>query len=44
MINSVVFQDKQYLPVGASVGLTELEGEQVIRVVKPEENEFKSLC
>ena len=38
MINSVVFQDKQYLPVGASVGLTELEGEQVIRVVKPEEN------
>ncbi|MBR2683484.1 MAG: hypothetical protein IKE22_09495, partial [Atopobiaceae bacterium] len=38
MTNSVTFQDKTYVPVGASVGLTELDGEQLIRVVKPEEN------
>jgi hypothetical protein len=38
MINTVLFQDKTYVPVGASVGLTELDGEQLIRVVKPEEN------
>ena len=38
MINSVIFQDQTFVPVGASVGLTELDGEQLIRVVKPEEN------
>ena len=38
MTNSVIFQDQQYIPVGTSVGLTELDGEQLIRVVKPEEN------
>jgi hypothetical protein len=38
MINTVLFQDKTYVPVGTSVGLTELDGEQLIRVVKPEEN------
>ena len=38
MTNSVIFQDKTYVPVGASVGLAELDGEQLIRVVKPEEN------
>ena len=38
MTNSVIFQNKTYVPVGASVGLTELDGEQLIRVVKPEEN------
>ena len=38
MTNSVTFQDQQYIPVGTSVGLTELDGEQLIRVVKPEKN------
>ena len=38
MTNSVIFQDQTYVPVGTSVGLTELDGEQLIRVVKPEEN------
>ena len=38
MTNSVTFQDQQFIPVGTSVGLTELDGEQLIRVVKPEEN------
>jgi hypothetical protein len=38
MTNSVIFQDQQYIPVGTSVGLAELDGEQLIRVVKPEEN------
>ena len=38
MTNSVTFQGQQYIPVGTSVGLTELDGEQLIRVVKPEEN------
>ena len=38
MTNSVIFQDQTFVPVGASVGLTELDGEQLIRVVKPEEN------
>ena len=38
MTNSVIFQDQTFIPVGASVGLTELDGEQLIRVVKPEEN------
>ncbi len=38
MVNSITFQDKNYVPVGASVGITELDGEQLIRVVKPEEN------
>lgn len=37
-MNSIIFQDQTYVPVGASVGLTELDGEQLIRVVKPEEN------
>ena len=38
MTNSVIFQDQTFIPVGTSVGLTELDGEQLIRVVKPEEN------
>ena len=38
MTNSVIFQDQTYVPVGTSVGLTELDGEQLIRVVQPEEN------
>ena len=38
MINSIIFQDQTDVPVGTSVGLTELDGEQLIRVVKPEEN------
>ncbi|MBR3224365.1 MAG: hypothetical protein IKF78_03490 [Atopobiaceae bacterium] len=38
MTNSVTFQNNTYVPVGTSVGLTELDGEQLIRVVKPEEN------
>ena len=38
MTNSVIFQNQTYVPVGVSVGLTELDGEQLIRVVKPEEN------
>ena len=38
MTNSVIFQNQTFIPVGASVGLTELDGEQLIRVVKPEEN------
>lgn len=38
MINSIIFQDQSFIPVGVSIGLTELDGEQVIRVVKPEEN------
>ena len=38
MTNSVIFQDQTYIPVGTSVGLTELDGEQLIRVVKPMEN------
>ena len=38
MTNSVIFQNQTYVPVGTSVGLTELDGEQLIRVVKPEEN------
>ena len=38
MTNSVTFQNNTYVPVGASVDLTELDGEQLIRVVKPEEN------
>ena len=38
MTDSVIFQDQTYVPVGVSVGLTELDGEQLIRVVKPEEN------
>ena len=38
MTNSVIFQDQTFVPVGTSVGLTELDGEQLIRVVKPEEN------
>ena len=38
MTNSVIFQDQTYVPVGTSVGLTELDGEQLIRAVKPEEN------
>lgn len=37
-MNSIIFQDQTFVPVGASVGLTELDGEQLIRVVKPEEN------
>ena len=37
-MNSVVFQNQTFVPVGTSVGLTELDGEQLIRVVKPEEN------
>ncbi len=37
-MNSVIFQDQTFVPVGVSVGLTELDGEQLIRVVKPEEN------
>ena len=37
-MNSVIFQDQAFVPVGVSVGLTELDGEQLIRVVKPEEN------
>lgn len=37
-MNSVIFQDQTFVPVGTSVGLTELDGEQLIRVVKPEEN------
>jgi hypothetical protein len=36
--NSVIFQDQAFVPVGTSVGLAELDGEQLIRVVKPEEN------
>ena len=38
MTNSVNFQDQAFVPVGTSVGLAELDGEQLIRVVKPEEN------
>ena len=38
MTNSVIFQDQRYIPVGTSVGLAELDDEQLIRVVKPEEN------
>ena len=38
MTDSVIFQNQPYVPVGVSVGLTELDGEQLIRVVKPEEN------
>ena len=38
MTDSVVFQGQTYVPVGVSVGLTELDGEQLIRAVKPEEN------
>ena len=38
MTNSIIFQNQTFVPVGASVGLTELEGEQLIRVVKPEQN------
>lgn len=38
MTNSVIFQDQTFVPVGTSVGLAELDGEQVLRVVKPEEN------
>ena len=38
MVNSVTFQVKSYVPVGASVGISELDGEQLVRVVKPEEN------
>ncbi len=38
MANSVTFQHKTYVPVGASVGLSRIDGEDVIRVVKPEEN------
>ena len=38
MTNSVIFQDQTFIPVGTSVGLTDLDGEQLIRVVKPEEN------
>lgn len=38
MTNSVTFQDQTFVPVGTSVGLAELDGEQLIRVVKPEEN------
>ena len=38
MTNSVIFQDQTFVPVGTSVGLAELDGEQLIRVVKPEEN------
>lgn len=37
-MNSVIFQEQAFVPVGTSVGLTELDGEQLIRVVKPEEN------
>jgi hypothetical protein len=38
MTNSVTFQNQVFVPVGTSVGLTELDGEELIRVVKPEEN------
>ena len=38
MANFVIFQDQTFVPVGTSVGLAELDGEQLIRVVKPEEN------
>lgn len=38
MIDSVSFQEQTFVPVGVSVGLSEVEGERVIRVVKPEEN------
>jgi len=34
MTNSVNFQDQAFVPVGTSVGLAELDGEQLIRVVK----------
>lgn len=38
MTNCIVFQDQTYVPVGVSAGLVTLDGEQLIRVVKPEEN------
>ena len=38
MSNSVTFQDQTYVPVNVSVGLSQIDGEDVIRVVKPEEN------
>ena len=38
MAHAVTFQDQSFVPVGTCVGLTELDGEQLIRVVKPEEN------
>ena len=37
-LNRVIFDELAFEPVGASVGLTEIEGTPVIRVVKPEEN------
>ena len=38
MANCIMFQDQTYVPVGVSAGLVMLDGEQLIRVVKPEEN------
>lgn len=38
MTNSVIFQNQTFAPVGASVGIAELDGKQILRVVKPEEN------
>lgn len=38
MPNSVIFQSQTFVPVGVSIGLAELDDEQLIRVVKPEEN------
>ena len=38
MTNSIIFQNQTFVPVGTSAGITELDGEQLIRVVKPEQN------
>ena len=37
-MNRVIFEDQQFVPVGASVGLSRIEGSPVLRVVKPQEN------
>ena len=37
-MNRIIFDELAFEPIGASVGLTEIEGTPVIRVVKPEEN------
>ena len=37
-MNSINFQDQTFVPVGVSAGLALLDGEQVMRVVKPEDN------
>jgi len=38
MTDAIIFDDQTFVPVGVSAGLAELDGERVMRVVKPEHN------